>query len=115
LRQDYHSFVASGAEVLVIGPESHASFRAYWRSHSLPFVGLADPKKEVSSLYAQPVKLLRLGRMPVAIVVDKSGNIRFRHEGRSMADTVSGERLLGLLDQLEREEEVEPGSRRTSR
>jgi peroxiredoxin len=100
LRQDYLEFMAREAEVVVVGPEEKEAFARYWHKEALPYVGLPDPEHQVADLYDQQVKLLKLGRMPALIIIDKSGQIRYRHYGDSMRDIPANDEILALLDQL---------------
>ena len=89
-----------GAEILSMGPEPAAVFRAYWKRHDLPFVGLADPKHLAAKLYQQPVRLLKLGRMPMTVIVDAEGIIRYQHVGDSMSDIPRCKTVLAELATL---------------
>jgi len=100
LRQSYPELQARDAEVIAIGPEEATEFRQYWEGHQMPFIGLPDPEHRVADLYAQAVNLLRAGRLPALFIIDKEGEIRYAHYGGSMADTVSVDTLLSVLDQL---------------
>jgi peroxiredoxin Q/BCP len=104
LHQDYNQFVKRDAEVIAIGPEGAASFTQWWRENDMPFVGLPDPEHTVSKLYGQQVKIYKMGRMPAQLVVDKKGNIRYKHYGNSMSDIAEDSEILALLDELNREE-----------
>jgi peroxiredoxin len=104
LRQDYQEFVARDAEIVVVGPDDEQAFKDYWQKEDLPFVGLADPTHSVANRYGQEVKLLRLGRMPALMVIDKAGKVRYKHYGGSMADIPSTSEILALLDELNAEE-----------
>jgi peroxiredoxin len=66
----------------------------------MPFVGLADPDHVVAGLYGQEVSLLKLGRVPALVVVDRAGRIRLSHYAANMADIPSNRRVLDLLDRL---------------
>lgn len=66
----------------------------------MPFPGLPDPDHTVAKLYGQQVKLLKLGRLPAQLVIDKKGLIRFVHHGNSMADIVENDTIITLLDKL---------------
>jgi peroxiredoxin Q/BCP len=66
----------------------------------MPFPGLPDPEHTVAKLYGQQVKLLKLGRLPAQLVIDKEGLIRFVHHGKSMADIVENDTIITLLDKL---------------
>lgn len=107
LRQDYPQFVQRDAEIVVVGPEDRRAFADYWRKESLPFVGLPDPDHTVANRYGQEVKLLKLGRMPALMVVDKQGTVRYQHYGNSMQDIVPNRELLALLDSLNAEQTKE--------
>jgi len=101
LREQYDEFARRGAEVVVVGPESKRAFQLYWRAHGLPFVGLPDPTHRVLDLYGQEFKLLKLGRMPAQVIVDRSGIVRFAHYGHSMTDIPGNEEVLALLEGLD--------------
>jgi peroxiredoxin Q/BCP len=105
LRQDYAQFVERDTEIIVIGPEPQAAFARFWESHEMPFVGIPDPKHTVARLYGQEVKLLKMGRLPAQVIVDKAGRIRYAHYGRSMSDIPSNDEILAVLDHLNQEAE----------
>lgn len=92
-----------GAEILAVGPDDEAAVRRYWASEGMPFKGLADPQHRVANAYGQQVKLLKLGRLPALMVIDKGGAIRYRHYGSSMQDIPPNEEVLGVLDRLNSE------------
>jgi peroxiredoxin Q/BCP len=100
LRQEYQQFTDHDVEILVVGPEDAREFKKYWTKEKLPFIGLPDPKHRVLDLYGQEVKLLRLGRMPAQMIIDKQGMIRFAHYGNGMQDIPANDELLHILEQL---------------
>ena len=100
MRQDYADFVARDAEVIAVGPDGPRAFQRTWEKEGFPFIGLADPQHAVADLYRQQVNLLKLGRMPAVLVVDKAGQIRYQHYGESMSDIPLNQEILELLDQL---------------
>jgi peroxiredoxin len=101
LRQDYERFKKLATEVLVVGPENTKAFQKYWTKENLQFVGLPDPKHTLSGLYGQEVKVLKLGRLPCQMIIDKTGILRFVHYGRSMSDIPSNSEILELLETIE--------------
>jgi len=103
LRQDYQKFVERGAEIVVVGPDDQRAFQDYWRKEDLPFVGLADPTHTVALRYGQEVSLLKLGRMPALMVIDKAGQVAYKHYGGSMSDIPPNPQILAILDQLNQE------------
>ena len=107
LRRDYKKFIERETEIIVIGPEDNKAFEDYWNKHDLPFVGLPDPDHRVANIYGQQVKLLQMGRMPAQVLIDKSGRIRYRHFGNSMADITDNRQILALLDDLNQELKID--------
>jgi peroxiredoxin len=100
MRDDYAAFTAREAEILAIGPDTLSAFKSYWEKNDIPFIGLPDPEHVVADIYQQEVKLLKLGRMPAVMLVDKEGYVRFQHYGGSMSDIPEDEFLLRLLDMI---------------
>ena len=107
LRQEYQKFVDCGAEVVVVGPDDQRAFNAYWQKEALPFVGLSDPTHTVAKRYGQQVKLLKYGRMPALMVIDRAGRIRYKHYGSSMSDIPPNAEILAVLDSLNQEEALQ--------
>lgn len=98
LRQEYEQFVTRDAEIVAVGPDSEKAFQDYWHKENLPFVGLADPTHSVARRYGQEVKLLKLGRMPALLVVDKGGRVTYAHYGGSTAHIRPIGEILDVLD-----------------
>jgi peroxiredoxin len=99
LRQDYQQFVQRDTEIVVVGPEDSKAFANYWTKEGLPFVGLPDPEHIVADRYGQEVKLLKFGRMPAIITIDKQGQVLETHYADNMRDYPSNSALLALLDE----------------
>lgn len=97
LRQGHDRIEELKARVVVVGPEKPEAFARYWNKEQMPFIGLSDPDHRVLRAYGQEFKLLKLGRMPAMVIVDKGGLIRFVHYGSSMADIPSLELTLREL------------------
>ena len=94
MRRDYEKFAELETEILSIAPEGIETVRRYWRKEGLPFVGLADPDHEVANRYGQAVRLLKLGRLPLQLLVDRAGSVRYRHDARSMSDIPGNPSIL---------------------
>jgi peroxiredoxin Q/BCP len=107
LRQDYQEFVDRQAEVVVVAPEDQPAVQKFWEKEGFPFVGLADPTHAVASRYGQEVSLLRFGRMPAMMVIDKVGQIRYKHYGGSDHDIPKNQAILTLLDRLNQSDAAE--------
>lgn len=104
LRQDYQQFRDRGVKVIILGPDGPKAFQRFWQEEEMPFTGLADIKSVVADKFYQEVNLLKFGRMPAVFVIDKKGNIRYKHYGASMADIPETAVVLEALDQLIEEE-----------
>ena len=100
LRDEYDRFSAYGSEIIVVGPEGPAAFKAYWQKNGLPFVGLPDPKHQVLKRYGQQVNNFKFGRMPAQVIVDLGGQVRFVHYGHSMTDIPANSEIFALLDKI---------------
>lgn len=106
LRQDSQEFATREAEVVIVGPENAQMFNYFWEKEPMPFVGIPDPDHTVADAYGQQVKLLKFGRMPALVVIDKQGQIRYRHYANAMSDIPPNSEVLAVLDQLNRGEGV---------
>ncbi len=106
MRQEYQKFVERDAEVLAVGPDDAEAFRDYWAKNDIPFPGLADPEHKVADAYGQEFRLLKMGRLPALIVIDKAGMIRYSHYGDSMQDIPSNAEVLGELGRLNEEKQA---------
>ena len=104
LRQDYEHFRQRETEVIAVGPDSLEDFKNFWQRGDLPFIGLADPDHKVARLYDQEVTLLKFGRVPAQMIIDKQGIARYVHYARSMADIPENKDIIRILDQLNQKE-----------
>jgi peroxiredoxin len=106
LRRDYEKFKERGVEVIIIGPEEEEVFRYHWKKGEYPFVGIADPDHKIADLYNQQVKILKMGRMPAQVIIDRDGFIRSQHHGVSMRDILENTTVLNLFDKINSENEI---------
>ena len=104
MRRNYKQFVERDSEIIAVGPESAKAFADWWHEHGMPFIGVGDPQHVIAKLFGQKVKLLKLGRMPAQFVMDKEGRMRNVHYGESMADIMTDEEVLALLDEINKEQ-----------
>ncbi len=101
MRRDSREFLNRDTEVIVVGPEKPGKFRDFWNKEQMPFTGVPDPDHKIADMFGQEVKLLKLGRMPATVIVDKSGNMVYSHYGKSMVDTLDTKTILSVLDELQ--------------
>jgi len=103
LRQDYDAFVRRNTAVIAVGPDSKKDFKVYWEKHDIPFIGLEDPDHQVAKQYDQEVNLLKFGRVPAQMIIDKNGTVRYIHYADSMSDIPENEDILNKLDDINKE------------
>lgn len=60
-----------------------------------------DPEKKVADLLHQEVRLIKLGRMPGLLVVDKNGIIQYAYYSEGMSDIPPNEAVFEILEQIE--------------
>ncbi len=100
MRDEFAAFTARDAVILTIGPDGPNSFRRYWESEHLPFIGLADPKHTVADAFNQEWNIFKLGRVPAMMLIDKQGQIRYQHYSSSMSDIPENNLVLSILDKM---------------
>jgi len=103
LRQDYSLFRERDTIVVAVGPEEKEPFAQYWEDNQMPFIGIPDPKHKVADLYGQQVSMVKLGRMPAQMIIDKKGILRYVHYGNSMKDIPSNEEVIRLIEEIQAE------------
>ncbi len=59
-----------------------------------------DEKKEVAKLLHQEWKVLKLGRMPGMLIIDRNGVIQWAYYSSSMRDIPKNEVILEVLEKL---------------
>ncbi len=103
LRQDYSLFQEKETIVVAVGPEKEEAFAKYWKDNHMPFIGIPDPEHRVADLYGQKVNIVKLGRMPAQMIIDKQGILRYVHYGNSMKDIPSNVEIIKLLNDVQAE------------
>ncbi len=103
LRQDYSLFQERETIVVAVGPEEKEAFAQYWEDNHMPFIGIPDPEHKVADLYGQKVSIVKLGRMPAQMIIDKRGILRYVHYGNSMKDIPINEEVIRLLNEIQAE------------
>ncbi len=103
LRQEYPLFQERETIVVAVGPEEKEAFAKYWKDNHMPFIGIPDPEHRVADLYGQKVSIVKLGRMPAQMIIDKQGILRYMHYGNSMKDIPGNEEVIRLLNGIQAE------------
>lgn len=98
MNQSYEKFLQRGAEVLMITSTDKPQSENVVRDLGLQVPLLSDPTCQVFRMY-------RLGQalgapLPAQFVLDRTGQIRFRHLFSFLEPNASIDRLLGVLDRI---------------
>jgi peroxiredoxin Q/BCP len=101
LRQDHEQFVDRNTVVIAVGPDSKKDFKKFWKQKEMPFIGLADPDHEVAQEYQQEVNILKFGRIPAQMIIDKKGIVQYIHYSKSMSDIPENEAILEKIDEID--------------
>ena len=102
LRQDYEAFKKRNTVVIAVGPDSKRDFQKFWKQKEIPFIGLADPKHKAAKKYEQEVNILKFGRVPAQMLIDKNGVLQYVHYSNSMSDIPDNKEILAKIDELNR-------------
>lgn len=86
--------------IIAIAPIGSEQVKSYWEEAGIPFIGNPDYAHTIAKLYRQQVKLLKMGRMPAMVLIDKHGIMRMAHYSDSMSDYISVEDLLVQIRHL---------------
>jgi len=100
LRRDIELFIKRDTIVIAVGPDTQKAFKDYWKRNNMPFIGLADPDHRVARQYDQEVNLLKFGRIPAQMIIDKEGTLRFVHYSNSMSDIPKNQDILKKLNEI---------------
>jgi peroxiredoxin Q/BCP len=75
-RDQHADFLAAGATILGISPDSPDSHRSFAAHHKLPFTLLSDPRRSVFALFGVASDFLGLVPGRETFVVDRAGVVR---------------------------------------
>lgn len=101
MRQDYPKFQQRGAEVVAITADALVRGHEYFRTYSLPFPLLLDPRRAVYRQYGVHWRVLSLGQRPGLFIVDKQGIVRYAHVGKQQWNIPRNADVLKVLNDLE--------------
>lgn len=102
MRDDIEKFNEAGASIIVVGKQTAEEMTAFWKENNLPYIGVPDPKANLSKLYKQQWKALKLGLMPALFVIDGSGKITFLHYSNSMKDIPKNSKVISEVQKLKK-------------
>ncbi len=103
LARSYKSFVQLDTEIIAVGPDRKSAFEKFFTAQRIPFPGVPDPQQTILETYGQQSSLIRFGRLPAQLLIDKKGVVRFADYGKSMRDIAPVDELINFLVNMERE------------
>jgi peroxiredoxin Q/BCP len=100
LRDDHDQFVAAGASVIAVAPESVASIERFTKQHPVPFPIVSDSEHTVFDEYDVTSRALSLGQRPAVFVIDHAGIVRFDVIGTQQWQIADNKTVLSILASL---------------
>ncbi len=97
LHHDIEKFDKKSIRVIAVCPESVLGIEKFTNKQPMNFDMLSDEKHLIADKYRQQVKILKLGRLPAQIVIDKDQKVVFKHIGSNMKDIVEEDAFLDML------------------
>ncbi len=97
LHQDINKFEEKKMRVVVVCPDKLKTIEKFLGKNELAFDLVADSDHFLAEKYGQEIKILKLGRMPSQLVLDKDENIVFKHYAKSMRDIVDNDTILASV------------------
>ncbi len=97
LQEDIKKFASKKIKVVVVCPERVGAVEKFKAINDTTFDMVSDHTHQLAKEYGQQFKLLKLGRMPAQLLIDKSGALIFKHYAQSMKDIVENQEILKLV------------------
>ncbi len=97
LHRDIAKFEAKKIKIVAISPEKIKQVAKYHQKHQLSFDLVSDNQHLLGNKYGQQVILLKLGRMPAQIILNKNQAIIFKHYASSMLNIISNDKILNQV------------------
>jgi peroxiredoxin len=97
LRDDHDDFLAAGASVVAVAPESEAAVQRYVNEHPVPYEILSDNEHQAFDAYDVASRALSLGQRPALFVIDRDGIVRFDSVGTQQWQIPTNRRVLDVL------------------
>lgn len=93
LHHDREKFAQRQIDIIVICPDKKHKIEAFAKKNGIELTFVADEEHKIAQEYGQEVALLKLGRMPMQILIDGT-QIIFQHSSSSMMDIVENDKIL---------------------
>ncbi len=97
LHQDADKFEEKKIKLIAICPEKIEKVKKFQEEKNLNFDLVSDYDHYLADKYGQETKILKLGRMPAQIIIDKERKIFCKHYASSMRDIIENDEVLKKL------------------
>lgn len=97
LQEDYEKFLNKNIRILAVCPENEDKVISFKEKNNISFDLLPDNTHEIAKRYSQQFRILKLGRMPAQIILNKDLNKVFEHYSDNMKDIIKNEEILAEL------------------
>ncbi len=97
LHHEIEMIKAKNIKLIVVCPENKEKIEKFAKDMDFSFDFVADSSHKLADEYNQQVKILKFGRMPAQIVLDKNLNVIYSHYASSMKDIVEESEILAKL------------------
>ncbi len=97
LHRDVEMLKAKGIKLLVVCPEDEKGVEKFTKDFDFGFDFVADHKHTLADKYNQQVKILKFGRMPAQIVLNKDLEVVYSHYAKNMKDIVEEREIFSEL------------------
>ena len=102
MREDYDTIRGLDAEVLAVSTDQLSGAERAVEYLDLGFPILFDPEAEVVQQYGVFNLLNDHLATPSVFIIDKNGNVRWKHIGRNYADRPSNQKIIAQLDAIQK-------------
>jgi peroxiredoxin len=100
LRKDLEKFEELDGYLYTIMADNEKNAKKMEEKYARKYPVFYDETKKVPKLLKQEIRLLKLGRMPGLLVVDKKGIIQYAYYGKNMHDIPENEEIIGVLRRI---------------
>lgn len=101
IANDLHYFMDLNVELIPILQDNKKNTKKMEEQHvKNKFPIYYDVKREVGKVFKQEMNILKLGRMPATLIVDKDGIIKWAYYADSLEDIPSNDEILDIIKNL---------------
>jgi len=100
LRRDLEKFDELDGFIYPILADNKKNAQKMEQKYARKYAIFYDSSKKVPNLLNQQVKILKLGRMPGLLIIDKQGIVQYAYYSDNMHDIPSNEELLNELRKI---------------